>query len=882
MAFWSRMGNVFRGDRLSREIDEELQAHVTEAIEHGRDPAEARHALGPALRTREASLDIRLASRLASLRADIVFGWRQLMKRKVTSAAAILSLALATGACTSAFRLIDALLLRPLPVAHPERLYSVVFENIGADGKLATYDSCSYPMFRQMRADLKGQAEAMAVSYADRVELTYGRDQDMERAYRQFVSGWMFDTLGLRPALGRLLTEHDDVTPGAHPLAVLSYDYWTRRFARDPRVIGRTFRMGEVVFEIAGVAGERFTGTETGTVTDIFVPMMMKTPRTLSSATNFWLRTLVQLKPGVAAGAVHERLRATFRTIQQERSKDLLSISPKHLELFLQQKLLLEPAAAGRSNLQRDYRRSLLALGILVMLVLLIACANVANLMTAQAASRAREMALRISIGAGRWRLVQLVMVEAAWLALLATGIGGLFAWQSAPFIVGMINPPDDPARLALPADWRVLGFALALACAVTFLFGMAPAMRASAIQPVTALKGGEDPNSRRRVMHALIAVQVAFCFVVHFVAGLFVTSFDRLSNQPTGFSAERILNLEAVTQRPEPAVFWDQVAEQLRGVPGVEKVAMTVWPLMSGESAGGAISVGGAPANEALADFLRISPGWFDTMRIPRIDGRDLSAADTNPPVSIVNQTFAKQYFNGENPVGKWFESGQVRFQVVGFVRDARSRDNMRIPIRPTAYFPLHAVDAKGAPLAAGRGTFVVRTRSANPMALASILRQEVPRARSEFYVTNIRAQTEINRAHTLRERLLAMLALFFAGVAVLLAGIGLYGVLDYGVLQRRREIGIRVAIGAQPGDIARRVGGDAGSMVLLGTIAGIALGMASMRYIEALLYEVQATDLSMLILPSLVILAAAAVASVPAVIRAVRIDPAKMLRAD
>jgi hypothetical protein len=313
-----------------------------------------------------------------------------------------------------------------------------------------------------------------------------------------------------------------------------------------------------------------------------------------------------------------------------------------------------------------------------------------------------------------------------------------------------------------------------------------------------------------------------------------------------------------------------------------VETVALTVWPLMSGESAVGAISVNGAPPSEVLSDFLRISPGWLDAMRILRIDGRDFSAADTNRPVAIVNQAFAKQFFNGENPVGKWFENEHVRFQIVGFIRDARSRDDMRRPIRATAYFPFHTVDSKGASVPMGRGTFVVRTRTANPMTLASLLRQAVLRAGPAIYISNIRTQVEINLAHTVRERLLAMLAMFFAAVAVLLAGIGLYGVLDYGVLQRRREIGIRLAIGAQAGDIARRVTAEAFSMVLLGAIAGIALGEASVRYIETLLYEVKGTDMGELMVPSLTILAAASLAALPAVIRAVRIDPVEMLRAD
>jgi ABC-type lipoprotein release transport system permease subunit len=268
--------------------------------------------------------------------------------------------------------------------------------------------------------------------------------------------------------------------------------------------------------------------------------------------------------------------------------------------------------------------------------------------------------------------------------------------------------------------------------------------------------------------------------------------------------------------------------------------------------------------------------------MRIPLIDGRDFRPGDTNPPFAIVSQTFAKQFFNGENPTGRWFETGHERFQIVGLVRDARSRDDMRRPIQPTAYFPLHAVDAAGAFIAMGRGTFVVRTHTANPLALSAVLRQEVSRAGPAIYVSNIRTQTEIDGAHAIRERLLAMLAKFFAAVALLLAGIGLYGVLDYGVLERRREIGIRLAIGAQSGDIARRVTAGAFSMVMLGAIAGVALGMASVRYIQTLLYEVKGTDINMLMIPSLMILTAATLAALPAVIRAVRIDPVEMLRAD
>jgi putative ABC transport system permease protein len=883
MSLWTRLANVFRAAGLDRDIQEELQSHIAEAIEQGRDPSDARRAFGSLLRQGEQSRDIRIVAWLDSLRADAVFGWRQLMKRKVTSAAAILSLALAIGSCTSAFRLIDALLLRPLPITDPNRLYEISFERPGRDGLPASFDSCSYPMFRQWRAVAKDRAELIAASYTERADLTYASDQEMEKAFRQYVSGRMFGSFGLRSALGRLLTENDDLQPGAHPVAVISYDYWKRRFGEDRAVIGRTFRMEGRVFEIVGVAGEGFTGIEPGIVTDLFVPMMMKNASALHSANSFWLRTLVRPAVGTGMEPLRQMLQTAYQDFEKERQKGFVSFG-KHTQDPTA--LLLESASAGVSGMQKDYRRSLVALGVLVALVLLIACANVANLMTAQAAARSRELALRVSIGAGRWRLAQLVLVESAWVGFLAAGIGGLFAWWSAPFVVGLINPSDNPARLVLPADWRVLGFGLALTLGVTFLFGLIPALRASGVKPSSALKGGEDPHSRRRLMNALIAVQVAFCFLVLFVAGLFATTFERLSRQSTGFDAERLLTLETVTARPQPGVFWNQVADHLQTVPGVESVALSGWPLMTGEMRNNNVSVDGARPSGVLAFFLAVSPGWMPAMKIPLLEGRDFRPNDVYPGTAIVNQTFAKRYFDGTNPVGKSFETvgpvgERTRFQIVGLARDAIYR-SLREPMLPVAYVPFPSVDKTGASEAKWRGTFIVRTSGGDPLALASTLRREVSKARPEFRVSNIRTQEQWVLAQSVRERLLAMLALFFAVVALSLAGIGLYGVLDYSVLQRRREIGIRMAVGAQSAGIVRLVAVHAFSMVLLGAAIGLALGMASVRYIESLFYQVKATDLPMLTLPSCIILAAALLASVPAIVRAVRIDPAKMLRTE
>lgn len=835
-------------------------------------------------RSREQSRNIRLGVWLDSVRADFVFGWKQLRKRKGTSAAAILSLAVGIGSCVAAFRLIDALLLRPLPISGADRLYLVAREGVGPGGDLRISESCEYPLFRLMRSAVQNDADLIAVSYADRVDLSYTSDEEMEKAYRQYVSGSMFSSFGLRPSVGRLFTPADDHTLGAHPVAVLSFDYWSRRFDRDPSVVGRTLRIGNDLFEIVGVGPERFTGTEPGTVIDVFLPTMMNPSAARSDAS--WFRVLALLKPGVPLEPLRVKLHAMTRSFNEQRAIGWTTQTRTFLDRFLNQKVLLEPAGSGASGMQRNYQSSLIVLGVMVALVLLIACLNVANLMTAQAAARAREIALRISIGAGRSRLAQLVFAESASIGVLASVIGGLFAWWAAPFIVSQINPPDNPARLSLPLDLRIAAFAVALTFAVTFLFGLIPALRASDIKPANALKGGDDPHARRRLMLTLVAVQVAFCFVVHFAAGLFVTTFDRMAHQPTGFTSEGLLVLDIATRRPQALPAWDAIADHLRTVPGVEAVAMAAWPLLSGTGSNGFIWVNGAPT-DILSYFLSVSPGWVDVMGLRLNAGRDLRADDANPGAAIVNEAFVKQHFAGQNPVGRSFEkeSGdgvtRLRFTVLGVVNDARYR-NMREPITPTAYIPFRQVNPAGVVQPKGSGVFLVRTSLVHPQAFASVLRREVSRARPEFRVSNVRSQRELNEQHTVRERLLATLAVFFAGVALLLAGIGLYGVLDYSVLQRRRELGIRIAIGARPTHIARLVTGHVFAMVITGALAGLVLGLLSTRYISKLLYQVKTTDAAMLGFPGLVIMAAALLAVLPAVVRSLRTDPASILRAD
>ena len=570
MSIWTRVANVFRGERLNREIAEELQSHIEEAVAEGRDPAEAKRAFGFMVRQQEAGHQVRVVGWLESLLADVVFGWRQLKRNKVTSAVAILSLGLAMGACAGAFRLIDALLWRPLPVAHAKHLYALSREIFDLQGKPIRDGGWAYPSFSLMRDGVKDQAELIAVSSSSRIDLTYGSDEDMEKANLQYVSGSMFQAFGLQPALGRLLSKNDDRTPGSHPYAVLSYDYWTQRFGKDPQIVGRTLRIGKGLYVIAGVIDGPFTGTEPGTMTDIFLPAMMHPSVTQTDVS--WTRTLVLVKPGTTLDPLRQKLNAIGRAFEQERAKEFTGADRVFFQKIIDATLLMEPAGAGVSGLQDQYRKALSILGALVALVLLIACANVANLRMAQAATRSREMALRIAIGAGRGRLVQMLLIENAMLAVLAAGLGALFAWRAAPLVVIMIQSSDTPIRLVLDTDWRVLGFGAGLFFCVLLLFGVIPALRTSAVKPASALKGGDDPHSRRRLMHGMIAAQVAFCFLVIFMSGLFVRTFESLSNKPLGFSPENLLLLDVVTQQGQPTVVWDQIADKLRDVPGVEK----------------------------------------------------------------------------------------------------------------------------------------------------------------------------------------------------------------------------------------------------------------------------------------------------------------------
>jgi predicted permease len=604
-----------------------------------------------------------------------------------------------------------------------------------------------------------------------------------------------------------------------------------------------------------------------------------------------WFRIWVRPKPGFTAEQVRQPIQAALTNEHLERIKGFPADTPKQLiDDYLSERVLIFPAASGASELQKEYRRPLLILAVLVALVLLVACANTGNLLTAQASARAREMALRVSIGAGQWRLIQLVLVESALLATAASVLGTLFAWWAAPVVVSMLAPPEQPIRLVLDAGWRALGFGVALTVSVTLLFGLAPAFRACAVKPLSALKGGADPHTRRRLMNALLAAQMAFCVLVVFTAGLFVATFERLSNRPLGFSHQHVLIVQARTGgKKQPVVTWLQVADHLRQTPGVESVSMAGWAPLSGNRWTGTVRVPGHAPPARSPYFLDVSPGFFETMQIGLIDGRDFRPSDLAPRMKdenplpgtgIVNEAFARTYFDGRNPVGR---SVDVRvdvregrdytapMEIVGYVRDA-TYDSVREPIRPIVYIPIE--DRNG-------GTLLVRT-AGNPLAMGPTLRREVPKARAGFRVGGIEAESALVRRQMVRERLLASLSFFFAMVALALAGIGLYGVLNYAVAQQRREIGIRMALGARSAHVLRCVTGDLFLMVAIGAAVGLAAGLESGRFVETLLFEVKATDAGIAAAPILALLVAAVLAAAAPAIGAVRIDPAQTLRSE
>ena len=815
-------------------------------------------------------------SLVASITEDIRYATRRLLGRPLSSAVAIASLALAMGACIAAFQLAHSLLFRPLPIAGADRLYAISHRSTDANGQPRWIGAYEYPLFVQLRDAARPHAELLAVSPAERVDVTYRSDVEIEKASVQYVSGRLFARFGLRPAAGRLFTDGDDTTPGAHPVALITYDYWTRRFGRDPGVVGHVVRVGNAALTIVGVVEPGFAGTETGSFTDVFVPTMMH-PGVGSD--DSWTRILVHLSPGKSATHVLQRLTPVFVAFREERARTFRGLSPQLIAQFLRERIEIAAAPSGVSDLQQAYRRPLVVLGLLVMLVLGIACANLANLQAAQTAARQRELAVRAAIGAAPSRLARMIVAESLVVTTVATGVASAFAAWAVRLMVGTLGGAT-PVHLDLSLDWRVAAFAGLLAVGATALFALAPAWRSASSRPMHLIRAGE--NARRGwLSHGLIAAQSAFCVIIVVLAALFVATFGRLADQPMGFTSDGVVLVDATSRQPQPLAVWEDAAVSLSAVPGVARVAMAAFPLLSGSATNGFIALNSGAPEPTLSMFLTVSPGWLDAMGVHLIEGRDFEESDTRRGVALVNQAFVNAYFAGRNPIGRTFDRTNVqgRYTIVGIVADARYRD-LRGAIQPTAYLPFQSVDANGQPAPLLGATFVVRTALADPAAFSATLRRTLGARQPSLLVTNVGTQRELVYAATRRERVLAALGMFFAAVALLLAGVGLYGVLDDAVIRRRREIGIRLAVGARNADVVRAVTSRTLVTVATGALVGWSTALLLSRSLGTLVYEVHATDPAVGVSPWLALAAIAAVATLRPTLNALRVDPVRTLR--
>ena len=891
MSWLSRLANVLRRDRVSDDLDEELRFHVearAEALRKEGQPADqaaiaAQRGIGDRMRLREASLDIKLLPWLDALARDVALGLRMLRKHTAVSASAVASLALAIGACIAAFSLIDALILRPLPVRQPSELIHLAAGPMAAGAPEVT--SLQYPLFERLSAAVTERADLALMSYQSRepVVLPDGSGEGI-RASTQYVSGNAFDLLGIVPAHGRLLTASDDRTAGAHPVAVVSHAFWSRQLGADRDAVGRWMTIAERPFQIVGVTRPGFTGVEPGTLTDIWLPAKMFLPaEALTDAGYRWAAIWGRLRAGVQAESLRARMQPVFTAFQMEQAARFRSDAPDRRERFVRAPLHVRAAAHGLSRIRQQFERPLWVLAALVALVLLIACSNLANLLLARAASRQREMALRVSLGAGRRRLVQQLLVESGLIAATAALLGLAFARLSAPLIVQMLAPAGSPVYLDLRIDGRVLGFAASIGTLTALLFGLVPALRASSTSPADVLKAtGARAGMRTGLMRPLVAAQVGFSLAVLFLAGLLLASFDRLTNTNAGFTSDGVILVSL-----EPARGSDprlaraaayEMLDHIRQLPDVHAASLSGWPLLTGTGWTMNVRVPGHPPDDVEVHFLPVSPGFLQTMGIALRQGRDLQdhAADRAPTIAaVVNEAFVKRYFSGERPIGGIFGMavGQslVQHRIVGVMADAKYNDLREAP-PPTVYVHFDELDSA-----------TMAIRSSGPHApLVAAVREAAQSLQPAFKVMSVTTQSTIVADTVLRERLLAALSGFFAVVSLALAAIGLYGVMSYSVVQRTREIGIRLALGARQRVVVAQVLRGIALHTALGIAGGLAGGLYLARFVTTMLYEAEPMDPASILAPVAALLAVGVVAALVPARRAASVDPVVALRED
>jgi len=830
---------------------------------------------------------------------DLRYAFRTLLRTPLFTAVAVLSLALGIGANTSIFSLLDQVLYRSLPVRDPKTL--VVFhveEHAGGSSSSDNSQSVfSYPMYGDLRdgaSKLDGAFSGVIARAGVPVSVSW--NGQTERARAEIVSGNLFEVLGVSAAMGRALTPEDDGAPDAHPVVMLSHDYWLRRFAAEPAVLNAKVAINGHPMVVVGIAPARFRGVLSGENPDLFVPIAMKREVTptwdgLADRQNRWLNILARLRSQCPPAQAQAAIQTIYHPVIASEVRQFPPASKRAQHLILGQKIELQPAAQGINQLRESWQKPLVALMALVGLVLLIACANVANLLMARAASRRREMAIRLALGAGRGSLLRQLLIESLVIGVAGGLVGLLVAVWTTSALLHLLPADATGGWIANTLDARTLLFTLALSLVTGLLFGLAPALQASRASVASALReqqaGLASASGGARFRRMLVVAQLALSLLLLVGAGLFARSLFNLLRADPGFRAARLLTFAIDPSlngygKDRGFAFFRDLQERIARMPGVVSVGAANPGPLTHSSRGSNVTVEGYRAREDEdMDVSRhaVSPDYFRTLGAPMVRGREITARDLTSPnkVVVVNETFVRRFFGTANPLGRhmMYGASSKRLpdrEIIGVVRDFK-HNSLREPPEPSVYSTYTDEDSLS------RMEFYVRS-DRDTAALGTDIRRVVQQMDSSLPVFNMQP-VEIQVAESVEiDRLIAILSCAFGVLATLLAAIGLYGVVAYTVARRTAEIGIRVALGAAPRAVLWLVMRDVGILVVLGLAIGLPLAVTLGRLIESQLFGLKAADPAIFAGASLALVLAAALSGWIPGRRAAHIDPIAALR--
>ncbi len=805
----------------------------------------------------------------------------------------VATFALGIGANTAVFSLFDQVLLRAMPVKDPGSL--VIIHTPGPNQGMFESNKnfpvpISYPMFTDFRD--KTDVFDGVLAYMP-TTVFFGVDNNTERVRADLVSGTYFGVLGLQPVLGRLLSPADDETPGAHPVVVISHSYWQRRFASDPGVIGKTVRINSSSMEIVGVAPAGFRGMEVGQESLAFVPTSMKREVTptwdeLQSRRAMWLTPMARLRPGVTMEQAQARANVLYHQILAEEVKAIARGSESFKERFLKKNLQFFPGGTGASALREQTEAPFRILLATASLVLFIGCLNIANLLLTRATRRRKEIAVRLSLGGTRARLIRELIVEGAVLATLGLIAGLAVAIVGGKLLVDTLPDPDARALLTFSLDARVLGFAALLAFLGVVISTVVPALQGTRVALTPSLREGSGATAAggRKTRNALVVGQLALSLALLVGAGLLARSLFNLASRPVGYRTEKIATFSlnpalAGYDEAQKRSLFERVNAELVAQPDVASVGMSDNALLTNNVSMSTIKLPGyTPAEEENMNplWMEVSPAFFTTIEAPLMAGRGFDDRDgpDAPKVAIVNESFARHYFKDESPVGRRFGSRRAEdyeFEIIGVVKDFRQTAVNEEEGRRQVFFPF----AQSRVLSSM--TYYVRAR-ASETALFESIRSIAKRIDPSVPPTDVATLARTRDDSMASERTMAYLASVFGALALLLAALGLYGVLSHGVTQRFREIGVRVAMGAQSGDIVRLILGQAGRLLLAGLLLGVPVAAGVAALVRSQLFGVPAFDAAALSIALVVLAASAFLAAYLPAARAARVDPSQTLR--